>query len=376
MTQNYVKIMVNYVIFSTCYNKGMNKNRIPYTAEGYIDFEKVMEQDPSDYIFMIGARAIGKTFGALKYALDHQIKFIFMRRTQTQVDLIKSDDLSPFRALEQLGNQYMTTVRNINKNITGVYRMIFDPEAQDYVPESLPIGYVMALSTVSNIRGFDASDVDLLIYDEFIGEKHEKPIRSEGTAFMNAIETIARNRELQGRKPMKVVCLANSTDLANPIFIELKMITICEKMIKAREELKTIRDRDMSIYILNRSPISLKKAQTSLYRLSGTESEFSQMSLENQFNKEYFGQVKSCNLKEYRPLVTVGEISIYKHKSQRRWYVSDHTSGSPEKYDSSDIELKRFQNDYYYLKLAYLNRHVFFESYIQQVLFETYMHMI
>lgn len=354
----------------------MMKKNIPYTKEGYIDFEEVMKNDPSDYIFMVGARAIGKTFGALKYALDHGVKFIFMRRTQTQVDLIKSDDLSPFRALEQLGQEYMTTVRNINKNITGIYRMRFDPEAQDYVPDSLPIGYVMALSTVSNIRGFDASDVDLLIYDEFIGEKHEKPIRSEGTAFLNAIETIARNRELQGRQPMRVVCLANSTDLANPIFIELKIITICEKMIKAREELKIIKDRDMSIYILNRSPISLKKAQTSLYKLSGAESDFSQMSLENQFNREYFGQVKSMNLKEFKPLVTVGEISIYKHKSQRRWYVTDHASGSPEKYDSSDIELQRFRNDYYYLKLAYLNRHVFFESYIQQVLLETYLKMI
>ena len=115
------------------------KNRIPYTKEGYLDFEEVMKTDPSDYIFMVGARAIGKTFGALKYALDHGVKFIFMRRTQTQVDLIKSDDLSPFRALEQLGPDYMTMVRNINKNITGIYRMRFDPEAQDYVPDSLPI---------------------------------------------------------------------------------------------------------------------------------------------------------------------------------------------------------------------------------------------
>lgn len=373
MTQNYVKIVVNYVIL---YNGGMKKYVTPYLESGYLDFDRLMYVDPSDYIFMIGARGVGKTFGALKYALDHDIKFILMRRTQTQVDLIKSDDLSPFRALEQLGNKYMTTVRNINKNITGIYHMSFDPEAQDYVPDSMPIGYIMALSTVSNIRGFDASDVDLLIYDEFIGEKHEKPIRSEGTAFLNAIETIARNRELQGRQPMRVVCLANSTDLANPIFIELKMITICEKMIKERQDFKVLPDRDMSIYILNRSPISLKKAQTSLYRMAGSDSDFSQMSLENQFNQEYFGQVKSSSLKEYRPLVTVGEISIYKHKSQRRWYVSDHASGSPEKYDSSDIELQRFRNDFYYLKLAYLNRHVFFESYIQQVLFETYMKMI
>ena len=82
---------------------------------------------------------------------------------------------------------------------------------------------------------------------------------------------------------------------------------------------------------------------------------------------------KSKNIKEYKPICRVGEITIYKHKAKREWYISEHSSGHPDTYASSDIELKRFANNYYYLKLAHMNKHIYFESYIQQVLFEKYM---
>lgn len=344
-----------------------------YTKEGYIDVEKTLAKDASTFIFMVGARGIGKTFGFLKYLIDKQLKFIYMRRTQTQIDMIKSEELNPFKSLRsELGDAYIFIMKRVNKNITGVYRMIKDDEGIEK-PYGEPIGYMLALSTVSNIRGFDASDVDILLYDEFISERHEKPIQSEGTAFLNAIETIGRNRELKGKKPLRVICLSNSSNLANPIFTELKIITAAEKMLQKHQDVKRIPERDLSIYILHDSPISKKKSQTSLYKLAGEDSDFSQMSLKNDFNKEFFGQVKSMSLREYKPLVQVGELVIYKHKSALRWYVSDHLSGNPERYDSSDVELKRFENDYYYLKTAYLNRHIFFESYIHQVLFEKYI---
>lgn len=355
------------------YNKDVMKY---YSKDGYIDFNKLLKEDHNDFIFMVGARGIGKTFGILKWLVDNEKKFIYMRRTQTQVDMIRSDELNPFNALTTvLGPEYTFITRTVNKNITAVYRSIYDEEKKIFVPIGPIMAYILALSTVANIRGFDASDVDFLVYDEFIGEKHEKPIRSEGTAFLNAVETIARNRQLQGREALRVLCLSNSTNLANPIFVELKLITPLEKMLKGTNDLLNIPDRDLSVYVLKKSPISEQKSRTALYRLAGTESDFAKMSLSNQFNKEYFGQVKSKNLKEYKPLVQVGEIVIYKHKAKHEWYCTEHRSGSPEVYDSSEIELKRFANDYYYLKIAYLNRHMFFESYIQQILFEKYMGM-
>lgn len=344
-----------------------------YTKDGYLDIETLLKKDDSSYIFIVGARGIGKTFGILKYMIDRHIKFIYMRRTQTQIEMIRSEELNPFRALQtELGDDYSFIVKTLNKNISGVYRAEKDENGIGRAAGEC-LGYMLALSTVANIRGFDASDCEYLIYDEFISEKHEKTIQSEGTAFLNAIETIGRNRELKGQKPLRVICLSNSTNLANPIFTELRIITKAEKMLQKKQDFIKLPERSLSIYIPHDSPISKKKAQTALYRLAGEESDFSQMSLKNDFNKEYFGQVKSMKLTEFKPVVAVGELCIYKHKSKLLWYISDHVSGNPEKYDSSEVELRRFANDYYYLKMAYLNRHIFFESYIQQVLFERYI---
>lgn len=344
-----------------------------YTDKGYLDVGKILDRDDSTFIFIVGARGIGKTFGALRHFIDKYMKFIYMRRTQTQVDMIRSEELNPFKSLKtELGDDYSFIMKTLTKNITGIYKAIKDDDGIEHAAGDVR-GYMLALSTVSNIRGFDASDCDILCYDEFISERHEKPIQSEGTAFLNAVETIGRNRELKGYKPLRVLCMSNSSNLANPIFTELKLITTCEKMLQKGQDYCKLPDRGVSVYILHDSPISKQKSKTALYKLAGEDSDFAQMSLKNDFNQEYFGQVRSCNLTEYKPLVKVGEICIYKHKSQRLWYASAHASGKPEVYDSSDVELRRFANDYYYLKTAYLNRHIFFESYIQQVLFEKYI---
>lgn len=349
-----------------------------YDKLGYLDCRKLMEKDKSTFKFLVGARGIGKTFGILKYMIDEcrklNRKFVYMRRTQVQVDMIKTPELNPFLALEdELGNNYSFIIQSINKNVSGIYESVYDVDKNVYMASGNPIGYLLALSTIANIRGIGGGDIEYIFYDEFIGERHEKPIKSEGSCFLNALETIGRNRELKKREPLKVICASNSVNLGNPLFIELKFITYIEKALKKNNDLIKLPDREVSIYIIHKSPISQKKKETSLYKLSGVDSDFAQMSLENEFNKEYFGMVKSKKLKEYKPLCIVGEIMIYKHKSQREWYVSEHISGSCEKYESSEIELKRWRNNYYYLQLAYLNRHMYFESYIQQVLFEKYM---
>ena len=326
------------------------------------------------YNFIVGGRGIGKTFGALKYCLDNGLKFIYMRRTQAQVDLIKSDEFNPLNALKStLGDGYDYSMKKINKNITGIYQTEYDDNHIAYTSGPV-LGYIMALSTVSNVRGFDASDVSVLIYDEFIGEKHEKPIRAEGTAFLNAIETIARNREINGFSPLKVICLSNSNDLACPIFIELKLVSTVEKMISKKQQYYYFPDRSLAIYCLRDAPISRRKAQTSLYKLTGS-SDFGKMSLENEFTNDQKALIRSMNIKEYRPLVKVGELCIYIHKSARGYYITDLASGSPPVYDSSEMDLRRFTRDYYYLWLSYLNNNITFESYINQVLFEKYFNI-
>lgn len=345
-----------------------------FDANGYLDFNYIVNHSLT-YTAVVGGRGIGKTFGRIKYVIDQGIKFIFLRRTQTQIDMIKNDDMNPFKALlDVLGDNYAVVTKKLNKNITACYKAVRDADGI-LQPAGPVIGYLMALSTVANIRGFDASDVDYLIYDEFIGEKHERPIREEGSAFLNAIETIARNRELKGKKPLKVIMLSNSNMLANPLFIELQLVTECERMLNKGQTIKSLPARDLTLILLNTTPISEQKAQTSLYKLAGRDSSFSKMALDNEFTKEEMQDIKSLSLREYKPVLTIGEISIYRHKSRNEYYVTGHQSGSPVMYDTSAMELKRFKRDAYHLWLAYLRRGIIFESYIYKVLFERYFNV-
>lgn len=332
--------------------------------EGYVDFDSIYPSSDV-YTFITGARGTGKTYGLLKYVIDHGLQFILLRRTQKQIKMIKKPALNPFLSLEHDGgDKYHADIKGWGEDISGIYLNGSDT----------PSGIMLPLKTISSLRGFDASQSDVLIYDEFIPEVHEKAIENEGGAFLNAIETIARNRELQGRKPLKVFCLANSNRLANPIYVELKIVNRVYKMIKSGKEVLMDPDRCLTVIHLKETPISRKKADTSLYRLAGDGS-FADMALENKFNEVEDSQIRHMRLQEFRPLVAVGELVIYRHKSKLMYYVTDHLSGHPPVYQASEIELSRFRNDFYTLKLSHLNRHIFFEDYMLQILFEQYVKM-
>ena len=58
-----------------------------FLESGYADIESILSVGVP-FIFLIGGRGTGKTYGALKYAVTHKRKIMLMRRTQSQADLI------------------------------------------------------------------------------------------------------------------------------------------------------------------------------------------------------------------------------------------------------------------------------------------------
>ena len=332
-----------------------------YLENGYVDIEKILSYK-MPYNFLVGGRATGKTFGSLLYCYQKDIRFMLMRRTQTQCDLINKPEFNPYKAVNAfIGSN--VSVKSISK-----YNAKIIEESEE--SEKL-LGYTCALSTISNMRGFDASDVELLIYDEFIPEKHEKPLKAEGAAFLNAIETIGRNRELSGSDPLQVLCLANAFNIANPIFLELGLVGRCEKMRNSGQELFIDRERGILVVLLYNSRISKAKADTALYRLSSGS--FREMALSNDFVYNSNESIRSTALKEYKLMCSVGEISIYRHKSRREYYVSEHRTGSAPAYKSDEVNLMRYKRNYgLILRGAYLRNSVTFENMLTKSLFELY----
>ena len=333
-----------------------------YLSSGYVDIEKILSYK-LPFNFLLGGRATGKTYGALKTLYQTDTRFMLMRRTQAQCDLINKPEFNPYKVIcNDLGVDIR--VRSISKYNALIYEDLGDDAEKT-------LGYTCALSTIANMRGFDASDCKVLLYDEFIPERHERAIKSEGSAFANAYESISRNRELQGKDPLQAVCLANAFNIANPIFLEFGLVGICEKMKTKGQELYINRDRGILIALLDKSRISQQKNDTALYRVAGGA--FADMALKNDFAYNDSSDVKSMSLKEYRLLCTVGEISIYKHKASRKYYISEHRSGTAPEYKSDEVGIKRYQKKHgIMLYAAYMRGDITFENILTKSLFEIY----
>lgn len=341
-----------------------------YDDNGYLSFKNILSQK-TPFNFITGARGTGKTYGGLEIGVERHAdglgSFILMRRTMGEAELLWRDEqLNPFTQLNidkgwNIGivraSKYTGAIVSRETNHDGTMRVVGEP-----------IGIVLALSTVANLRGFNGAQFSYIFYDEFIPETHVRPIKDEHLAFLNAYETINRNRELCGAPPVLCVCASNSNRLDNPLYTGLNLVTKVDSMKQRGQMVSTLHDRGITLINMERSPVSQKKADTALYKMARGTS-FGEMALEN----KYIGESERTNngtrpLAEYTPLCNVGELGIYKHKSRLEWYVTKHQPRGVESYGMGDTERARFRRAYPWLWLAYLRKQVFFESRICEIL--------
>lgn len=341
-----------------------------YLDNGYANIPAILNRGMT-FNFVIGGRGTGKTFGALQHVLYDNKKFCLMRRTQSQLDTIARPDTSPFKAVQRMAPfNWTCEPLSIGKSVYGYFKTTTDPEKNTPVYGEL-LGYAIALSTVANLRGFDMSDIDLLIYDEFIPETHERPLKNESDAFFNCYETLNRNRELQGKKPIQVLCLANANDFACPILIGIGLVSTVEKMITKGLTEYVNPQKSVGIFLLTDSPVSNRKRQTALYKLThGTA--FQEMAISNAFAGTNDPDVYSVDLREYNPLVGVGELCIYRHKSAKLYYISTHESGTVGHFSGDGIDMKRFMETHKNVLLAAMSGRITYETHLVKALFLRY----
>lgn len=338
-----------------------------FLPSGYVNMRAVFEL-PFTFIWIAGGRGTGKTYGALEYLLESNTRFMLLRRTASQAQIVQNPAMTPIKSVVN-DHGWKYTVAPVVKGIGGIYEYQNTDGKDELIYPAA--GYIASLSTFANVRGFDASDIDAIFYDEFIKEAHEKGMKGEADALLNAYETMNRNRELQGRKPIKMVAASNSTDLANPYFVRLGLVTEFERMRQKGQMVRELPNRDTCIIDLQHSPISEQKRNTALYRMA-RNTEFASMALDNDFGVD-MGQYKSKSLKEYKPMLAVGELIVYRHKSRQEFYISPHRSGNPPYYGTSKQELTRFRLQNRWLVAAYINQQISFESYFCEALLCQYL---
>lgn len=338
-----------------------------YLPEGYLNWDYIISKGMT-WNIIIGGRGTGKTYGLLKKALVDKVFTMFMRHTQTQIDLVASPEFSPLKPINQdMGwtspfYDYVTGA----KNVYNLYPMEINEKGKA-VPCGPPLGHATALSTIKNLRGFSGQEIKWLILDEFIPEEHEREIKNVGNALFNAYETINRNRELKGEDPLKVFLLANSNNLASEMLITMNLLKIITRMEEKHFTEHLDKKRSLGLWKLDDSPISEQKRDTALYRLAGEQ--YSAMALDNQFSHKYASDVMSRNLSEYKPISAIGELTIYRHKSKDMLYVTTHRSGSPRIYDTTDFGIKAFRRDHIWLQTLEMKHQIEYETELCHILF-------
>ena len=285
-----------------------------------------IEDDLSEFInfwcyIVIGGRNTGKTYSCLKSCYQYKRKFVFIKRTMEDVSLLcghKGDkefrfDLSPFKSINRdIGSNVRAF--EIKKGLGGFYNCIEDKDGHD-VPAGPPIGYIIALSAVSKYKGFDLSDCDWIIFDEFIPQPWDRINRKEGEQLMDLYKTVSRDREHRGKPALKLICLANATKISNPVCNILEITNRLVDMQNARLSIFTDERRGIFVHqLFDNKEFMDKEKQSQIYKAMG-DTEWGRMALNNEFGYDDFTAVHKSNLKGFRPYVGF----IYKNKSYYIW---------------------------------------------------------
>lgn len=327
-----------------------------YLKNGYLNMQGIIESD-FPFIFVPAARATGKTYGTLNYFIDRE-KIMLLRRTQREADLQANDETTSYKDIFNNLERPFTCKKS---NGLGLVTDLSKEPAEN-------VAICAALSTFASVRGMGFNDINHIVYDEFIAEKHVKKMAAEGLALANLVESVGRNRELQGKKPVQLLCLANAVNMANDVFMYFDLITHAEQMIKDMQEIKIIGNK--LLIIPQRSPISEKKAQTALYK--AVNNEFSEMAIKNKFILNDFSYVQERPLKEYKCIFKVGDLFVFRHKSKREYYVTYQKGKTNIVYGSGYAALTKFQRDKWRFIAHYYDGLIRFQNYQCIALFEKY----
>ena len=331
-----------------------------YTPAGWLDvphIEQIANRNNIAFIVIIGKRQIGKTYNVLKHMLDSDKRFILLRGVKTELDMLKRNVNSPFEKIE--GYKGRIVFESETEYTASIMRLDESEEGET----KTNIGMCAALSSIGRIRGFNGDIYTDVVYDEFIPESHLLKVRHGDDAFNNMYTTIAGNRELEGRPPLRVWLLANSNNLDNDILKALNITEVVERMSLRGEESRIIKDRGIMIILPDSAIITEKRKKTALYRAIGGDSKFSQMAYENAFAYNEYTDVAQKPLAEYKPLITFPHCIVHLHKSDKTLYITTPLK-CQTRYNYTDGEYGRmtFAKDFPEIRAAYMRGRITFQS--------------
>lgn len=295
---------------------------------------------------VIGGRGIGKTYSTLKWQMENNIHAIYLRTLQSDIDIVARPECNPYKVLNaDMGYNYHIGGKKI--------KTILNNDGET-------VGYALALSTFASLRGVDFSDIDVIIWDEFILEgNRERYISDETTAFFNLYETVNRNREIKGCKPVQVIMMSNAVRITSPLLIGLNLVGTIERMVINGQKRFTDKERGIFLELPVDIEVSQLKNETALYRLA-KNTRYAEHAINNRFVYDSWYNVARRNITEYTPYCAFKNVYIYRHKNNGEYYACTIRADCPA-YDADTLGLFR-RNHYLSIKEAYVSGSLIFDT--------------
>ena len=164
----------------------------------YYSYDKVLSRNAM-LNFLIGERGVGKTYGITKFVIkrfkNKKKQFVYLRRYKSELAEAVPKFFDKIRDDEDFKNDK------------------FKVGKSSFYINGEEAGYAIPLSIANILKGTTFTNVDTIIFDEFIIDKgcyHYLP--NEVIQLLDVIETIARMRNI------RVFMLGNAISSTNPYF--------------------------------------------------------------------------------------------------------------------------------------------------------------
>ena len=332
----------------------MNINDERYD-DGYYHIAKDVEKYPDATVYIVWSkRGPGKTYSALRYPYIKGFKTLYMKRTNIDVETIctYSGDIdfdpSPWKPLNRdFGTNVKPRLIDKKKGIGAFY------DADD---EGNPVGpvrsYIMSLNAVKTVKGMDLSEVEWIIFDEFIPQPGEVVKRLEGEMLLSLYETVNRDRRKRGRSGLKLILFANAEEISTPITNTLEVVDDMADMEASGTDIYYNEARHILLHHISEEecPMSDAEKQDMYSVMQGTK--WAAKSYEGKFANNDFSNIVKMSIKNMRCLYKImygtSTSYIYMNPKNGMYYMTSIPGKYIQAYDlNKENQQKRFWMEQY-----------------------------
>ena len=307
----------------------INKSPIENFEDGYYHFAKDFQEYPEAACYVVWSRrGPGKTYSFLRYCIDNELFFIYMKRTNDDVELLCTGmehpdlqmDLDPFVPLcRDFG--WNIKPQLISKGIGGFYEC-----NEEGKPVGAPLGLIVSMNRVTKVKGSEMSKASFICFDEFIPQSTEIVRRQEGNAFADFAMTAIRDKAKRGQR-MQLVLFANAEEISTPLTNAFELVDDMAELAWSKNSHYYNRDRRLLLHHINQSEIPLTKEELEsdmFVLMKGTA--WAQKAFFGDFANNDFSNVKKLSVKNMKCLHKIHyknkDMYVYVRPSDNMHYMT------------------------------------------------------